>query len=567
MKLKFEVYSVFSMCFLFMSLIMFSGTFFFLLSSSMIFVEWELMKVISLSVVMSLIFDWMSLLFLGVVCLISSVIMMYSIYYMEEEKNYLRFIYILVMFVLSMWGLIISPNLVSILLGWDGLGLSSYALVIFYQNESSCNAGMLTILSNRVGDVAILMSVGLLCINGDFNYIFFQKVDNLVLLMLCLAAMTKSAQVPFSAWLPAAMAAPTPVSALVHSSTLVTAGVYLLIRFNTPLMESGLNNFLAVVGCLTMLMAGLSANFEIDMKKVVALSTLSQLGLMVMTLSVGFPELAFFHLITHALFKSTLFMCVGFMIHSMSGTQDSRSMSGLALASPLMSVMFSTTNLALVGFPFLAGFYSKDLILEFFYSDWFNLGLVLGSSLATMLTMMYSMRVVYLSSSKNSVCGSVSGLSDTDFIVLKSMSLLFMGSILGGYMGAWGFSLSVSSPILKDSMKFLTIASLIVGVAMMGTVLINQALEFKKSPMKLMPFFKEMWFLSFLSSRSISSLSFFMGFFELKYMSLGWLENYGGQGGMFIFMAVSETNYKTIMLFLFGGFMTACFFMLGLLVF
>uniref|UniRef100_D3G9L1 NADH-ubiquinone oxidoreductase chain 5 n=1 Tax=Onisimus nanseni TaxID=583350 RepID=D3G9L1_ONINA len=561
------MYSVFSMCFLFMSLIMFSGTFFFLLSSSMIFVEWELMKVISLSVVMSLIFDWMSLLFLGVVCLISSVIMMYSIYYMEEEKNYLRFIYILVMFVLSMWGLIISPNLVSILLGWDGLGLSSYALVIFYQNESSCNAGMLTILSNRVGDVAILMSVGLLCINGDFNYIFFQKVDNLVLLMLCLAAMTKSAQVPFSAWLPAAMAAPTPVSALVHSSTLVTAGVYLLIRFNTPLMESGLNNFLAVVGCLTMLMAGLSANFEIDMKKVVALSTLSQLGLMVMTLSVGFPELAFFHLITHALFKSTLFMCVGFMIHSMSGTQDSRSMSGLALASPLMSVMFSTTNLALVGFPFLAGFYSKDLILEFFYSDWFNLGLVLGSSLATMLTMMYSMRVVYLSSSKNSVCGSVSGLSDTDFIVLKSMSLLFMGSILGGYMGAWGFSLSVSSPILKDSMKFLTIASLIVGVAMMGTVLINQALEFKKSPMKLMPFFKEMWFLSFLSSRSISSLSFFMGFFELKYMSLGWLENYGGQGGMFIFMAVSETNYKTIMLFLFGGFMTACFFMLGLLVF
>lgn len=182
-----------------------------------------------------------------------------------------------------------------------------------------------------------------------------------VLFMVVLAAITKRAQIPFSAWLPAAIAAPTPVSALVHSSTLVTAGVYLIIRFNYIL---GANLILFYVGSITMFMAGLGANYEIDLKKIIALSTLSQLGVIILILSLGFRELAFFHLLTHALFKSLLFLCAGVFIHGAQDCQDIRLLGGTLLRTPVSSVFFICCSLSLCGFPFLSGFYSKDLILE-----------------------------------------------------------------------------------------------------------------------------------------------------------------------------------------------------------
>jgi len=179
--------------------------------------------------------------------------------------------------------------------------------------------------------------------------------------------MTKRAQIPFSAWLPAAMAAPTPVSALVHSSTLVTAGVYLLIRFS-PALGGVEQRVLLLLAGLTMFMAGLGANFETDLKKIIALSTLSQLGVIMGILALGYAKLAFFHLLAHALFKALLFMCAGSVIHSVGGTQDIRSIGGLIYSMPLSITSINLANLALCGTPFLAGFYSKDLILEVAFS-------------------------------------------------------------------------------------------------------------------------------------------------------------------------------------------------------
>lgn len=183
-------------------------------------------------------------------------------------------------------------------------------------------------------------------------------------ILIVVGAITKSAQIPFSAWLPAAIAAPTPVSALVHSSTLVTAGVYLLIRFSYLLNDSCLN-LLLVLSVLTIFISGLVASFEFDMKKVIALSTLRQLGVIIFSISLGLFDIAFFHLVVHALFKALLFLCAGVVIHRRGGSQDLRRIGGLVNNHPLVGVSLNLANLSLCGVPFISGFYSKDMVVEF----------------------------------------------------------------------------------------------------------------------------------------------------------------------------------------------------------
>jgi len=234
-----------------------------------LFIEWEIVELNSSVIVITFLLDWISTIFIALVLLISSIVIFYRTYYIIGDKHFVRFIFLVYFFVLSMVLLILSPNIIRILLGWDGLGLVSYCLVIYYQNTKSASAGIITILSNRIGDVAILLRIAWILNFGDWNFFYCQFIyeENvlwLVIIMVLLAAITKRAQIPFSAWLPAAIAAPTPVSALVHSSTLVTAGVYLLIRFNYML---GLNNFLLYIGVFTMFISGLGANFETDLKK------------------------------------------------------------------------------------------------------------------------------------------------------------------------------------------------------------------------------------------------------------------------------------------------------------
>lgn len=255
-------------------------------------------------------------------------------------------------------------------------------------------------------------------------------------MLVILGAITKRAQIPFSAWLPAAIAAPTPVSALVHSSTLVTAGVYLIIRFR-PALDQFRGKALLIISCLTMFIAGLGANFEYDLKKIIALSTLSQLGLMLSILSLGYPELAFFHLLAHALFKALLFMCAGIVIHRVRNFQDIRCIGGLVQFIPLTISFIILANLALCGFPFLAGFYSKDIILEVSFIGRVNLLIFVLFVLSTIFTVIYTIRLVYYRVSGDFNFFVLNGIRDNDLIISKSIIGLGLGAILGGSFLSW----------------------------------------------------------------------------------------------------------------------------------
>lgn len=216
------------------------------------------------------------------------------------------------------------------------------------------------------------------------------------MILILIGGLTKSAQIPFSVWLPMAIAAPTPVSALVHSSTLVTAGVYLLFRFNRLLVTFRVRKItLLYISVFTIFISGLIANFEIDLKKIIALSTLRQLGLIIMTLRLGLKFLSFYHLLTHAVFKSLLFICAGIIIHYISNNQDIRFYGKLNEFIPFTMIRFYISRLALIGFPFIAGFYSKDLIIERIYIINLNLFIKILIILSIILTVSYSLRLIY----------------------------------------------------------------------------------------------------------------------------------------------------------------------------
>nr|YP_009485332.1 NADH dehydrogenase subunit 5 [Bactrocera ritsemai]AUG90834.1 NADH dehydrogenase subunit 5 [Bactrocera ritsemai] len=537
----------------------------FLLNDCSFFLEWEVVSLNSTSIVMTFLFDWMSLLFMSFVLLISSLVIYYSKEYMSGDMNINRFIMLVLMFVMSMMLLIISPNLISILLGWDGLGLVSYCLVIYFQNVKSYNAGMLTALSNRIGDVAFLLAIAWMLNYGSWNYIFYlESMKNSVEMeiigaLIMLAAMTKSAQIPFSSWLPAAMAAPTPVSALVHSSTLVTAGVYLLIRFNILLSGSWLGDLLLLLSGLTMFMAGLGANFEFDLKKIIALSTLSQLGLMMSILSMGFYKLAFFHLLTHALFKALLFMCAGAIIHNMNNSQDIRLMGGLGVYMPLTSGCFNVANLALCGMPFLAGFYSKDLILEVVSLSYINMFSFFLYFFSTGLTVCYSFRLVYYSMTGELNCGSLNMLSDEGWIMLRGMSGLLIMSIVGGSMLSWLIFPTPYMICLPSYLKLLTLFVCLVG-GVLGYLVSNVSLfYFNKSLHNYLVcyFSGSMWFMPYISTYGIINYPLVLGMSVYKSFDQGWSEFLGGQNlynelvGYSQYVSIMHNNNLKIYLLLF----------------
>nr|YP_009262822.1 NADH dehydrogenase subunit 5 [Wasmannia auropunctata]ANI87495.1 NADH dehydrogenase subunit 5 [Wasmannia auropunctata] len=432
-----------------------------------ILVEWTLLEFNSINMEIIFLIDWISLLFMSFVLLISSMILIYSYIYMLGEKFIERFIILVLLFIFSMILMILSPNIFSIMFGWDGLGLVSYCLVIYYQNYMSYNSGMVTVMCNRVGDIGLLMIISLMLISGSWNYIMFNNIKegggSVIIILLILAAITKSAQIPFSSWLPMAMAAPTPVSALVHSSTLVTAGVYLMIRFNEYLMSSAQSEKLFFLAVLTMFMAGGMALFEVDLKKIIALSTLSQLGLMMMVLSMGLKFFAFFHLLTHAIFKSMLFMCSGIIIHSMMNNQDIRVLGGLNEFIPYTMMSFFIANLALCGFPFMAGFYSKDLIMEMIYCSkvsWFMLIFIL---LSLTLTVSYSVRLFYYMFFSSVKFYSYMSISENLLMNFSMMVLITLSIIVGGVLN-WLMFFDFYLIYLEFEVKMITLMLCFLGI-------------------------------------------------------------------------------------------------------
>nr|YP_010154745.1 NADH dehydrogenase subunit 5 [Thyreus decorus]QQX27980.1 NADH dehydrogenase subunit 5 [Thyreus decorus] len=362
--------------------------------NKIIVIKWQIYMINSLKINLYMLFDDMTMIFLMIVTMITLLVMFYSIEYMKniDFKKLNRFTYLIMLFMISMYMLICMPNMFSILIGWDYLGMISYCLVIYYQNMKAFNAGFLTIMLNRIGDCMLLMMISMCIYEGMLN---FSNFNMNMLMLLMIMSFTKSAQIPFSSWLPAAMMAPTPISALVHSSTLVTAGIYLLIRIS-KYINFPMNNYFLLISSLTMLISGFMANFENDFKKIIALSTLSQLGFMMSILLMNFSEMAFMHLIIHATFKSLMFLCAGSLIHDLNSSQDLQNYTSMFYIYPYKSFIMMFSNFCLCGFPFMAGFYSKDLIMEIMLNSMLNLMIFLNLIVGTIMTVSYSFRLLII---------------------------------------------------------------------------------------------------------------------------------------------------------------------------
>nr|AJV88747.1 NADH dehydrogenase subunit 5 [Euseius nicholsi] len=375
-------------------------------------------------------FDYIANLFLLVVSLISMATFLYSKSYMDSDKNRNKFVVLTFLFVMSMFMVVISMNMYIILVGWDCLGVVSYFLVIHYYSDNSDYSGIVTLMTNRLGDVAMIFCLYLFIFYNSMDFFIMNSESDVVVILmifLFMCAFTKSAQYPFSVWLPLAMAAPTPISALVHSSTLVTAGVYLFIRFEFMFSFQWfmLDSLLILIG-LTMMVASLGALFDLDIKKIVAYSTLSQLGLMMMSVVMGDSYLSFFHILTHALFKALLFFCSGIFIHSCFDNRDIRIVLVMIEINMLVVVVFFICSLSLAGFPFLSGFYSKDLILEYVYLNNFNLFYVLLLIINTLITGIYSFRLIYYAMLMAKTNMKYSMCQDW-LLISNSMFYLFLG--------------------------------------------------------------------------------------------------------------------------------------------
>nr|APX40805.1 NADH dehydrogenase subunit 5 [Phyllotreta tetrastigma] len=546
-----------------MSLILFMLSLSFLVNTMAYFVEFNLMSVYSVNIEYIMLFDWMSLMFMSYVLFISSMILSYSNYYMKDDKYKFRFFLLVLLFVLSMMMMILSPNLVSILLGWDGLGLVSYCLVIYYQNIKSFNAGMLTALTNRLGDAALLLASAWILNYGSFNFMFYLECMNkdnfmtVISYLIIIAAFTKSAQIPFSAWLPAAMAAPTPVSSLVHSSTLVTAGVYLILRFYL-IFNQEFMLFILFFSSLTMFMAGLGANFEFDLKKIIALSTLSQLGLMMSILAIGGLKLAYFHLLTHAIFKALLFMCAGNIIHSLGDCQDIRFMGGLMNHLPLTSTFFNLCNWALCGLPFMSGFYSKDLIVEFMSMSVLNSYIYIIFYLSIGLTVSYSLRLSFYVLVNDFKFLSLNLLMENSKM-LMSMSVLMCFIIFNGSMLSWLIFDNLIFICLPFMMKLFTMVWIMLG-AWVGYEVSLFLIQSKFTPNLISMFLSSMWCLPNFSTISINYYPILSSYNFYKNLDQGWLEYYGGLNLVKILrktllIQLLSKNYFKIYLFILMMFM------------
>lgn len=500
-----------------------------------ILIEWQITSINSANIYIIIILDPIGLLFRSTVLFISANVLYFSTSYIADEKFLKRFIHLVLLFVLSINLLIFIPHIIILLLGWDGLGLVSFLLVIYYQNAKSLAAGIITALINRVGDVLILLRIGWTLNQGHWNIIniWRSSFSIIIILSIIVAGITKSAQIPFSRWLPAAIAAPTPVSALVHSSTLVTAGVFLIIRFYPFLHKLKLfNTLLLIIATITILIAGIRAIAECDIKKIIALSTLSQLGVIIIRIGLNFPMLAFFHLLTHALFKALLFLCAGNIIHIHHHSQDLRFIGNLTIQIPLTSSCLLIANIALCGRPFLAGFYSKDIIIEstLYFSNNFIIITIL--IIATALTAAYSIRIII-----SVIWGPLSSLplqytSDEDTNTTIPIINLCLGAISAGAIINWLLFQPIIEPVLSLELKLSALLATIVGV--ISRIIINSSNSSSSSIIMNIPWSHNaaalIWFLVPVIRQGILKSPIKIAHKLLRSIDQGWVEIYGAQG-------------------------------------
>ena len=424
--------------------------------------------------------DPLSSVMLVVVTLISSLVHIYSIGYMKNDPHKPRFMSYLSLFTFAMLTLIVSDNFLQLFFGWEGVGLSSYLLIgYWYKKNSANNAAIKAFLVNRVGDFGLAIGIFLVFYHlGTVNYqevfrlipefsntnINFLGLEinliTLICLFLFMGAMGKSAQFFLHTWLPDAMEGPTPVSALIHAATMVTAGVFLVVRCS-PIFEFSqiALNTVAIIGMITAVFAASVALVQNDIKRIIAYSTCSQLGYMFFAAGVGAYHVAIFHLFTHAFFKALLFLGSGSVIHAFNDEQDIREMGGVWKKLPYTWVLMLIGTLALTGFPFLSGFYSKDAIIEFAYLKHSIVGYSAASVgiITAFLTAIYSWRLLFLTfhGKYNNKKISLEKTHESPIIMIIPLIILGIGAVLSGVLFKDFFIGKDSISFWQDSIFFI----------------------------------------------------------------------------------------------------------------
>ena len=435
----------------------------------------------SLDVNWSMMIDPLSAVMLVVVTSVSSLVHIYSIGYMSHDPHKPRFMAYLSLFTFAMLMLVTSDNFIQLFFGWEGVGLCSYFLIGFWFKKESANAAAIkAFVVNRVGDFGFALGIFLIfylfgtvnysevfqqvpsIIDKNLSFLGFEvKAIDLICLLLFIGAMGKSAQILLHTWLPDAMEGPTPVSALIHAATMVTAGVFLVVRCS-PIYEYSplILNLITIVGMTTAFFAATVALVQTDIKKIIAYSTCSQLGYMFFAAGVGAYNVAMFHLFTHAFFKALLFLGSGSVIHAFKDEQDINNMGGVWKKLPYTYTLMIIGTLALTGFPFLSGFYSKDAIIEFAYlkgntSGYYAAGIGIFTAF---LTSIYSWRLIFKTfhGEYNNKDVKIEETHESPLVMLIPLFILSVGAIFAGFLFKDIFvGHGVENLFWADSIKFL----------------------------------------------------------------------------------------------------------------